>query len=135
MGRLDPDILARSEALCDRCLDVADALTKQNGHRRVIDQLVGSGTSVGANVFEADEAMSRADFTKCLCIAIKELSETRFWIRLIGRRGSLSPDRFDPLDSDLVSMKRVLGTMVARTRHPKPVLHSDPSSAHPSSEV
>jgi four helix bundle protein len=46
----------------------------------------GSGTSVGANIFEADEAMSRPDFCRMLGIVIKELNETRFWLRLVVAR-------------------------------------------------
>jgi four helix bundle protein len=51
-----------------------------------MDQIAASGTSVGANTFEADEAMSRKDFCKALGIANKELNETRFWLRLFVRR-------------------------------------------------
>jgi four helix bundle protein len=66
MGRLDPDIIERAERLVHRVVDVAEALAEQSRSRRVVDQLMGCGTSVGANVAEADEAQSRADFCRIL---------------------------------------------------------------------
>ncbi len=86
MGRLRLELLDRIEAFSHAVLDVVGLMDDQGVSRRIVDQLAASGTSVGANVFEADEAMSRKDFVKCLSIAAKELSETRYWLRLaIGR--------------------------------------------------
>lgn len=119
VARLKAEFLERVEALCDRSLQVAGALETRRVSKRVIDQLVGSGTSVGANVFEADEAMSRKDFVKCLCITVKELNETRFWIRLIGRQGWIKPDRLKGLEDEVLELKRILGTMIARSMKPR----------------
>lgn len=116
MGRLQQEFLERVEAFCDRVLDVAEALAGQNRSRRLVDQVVASGTSVGANVFEADEGMSRADFCKCLSIAIKDLNETRFWLRLIVRRGWLPAARVGPLESEGMELKQIMGAMLAKTR-------------------
>lgn len=71
MGRLKPEMLTRIDDFSDRVLDVVEVLEKQGRPRRVIEQLAGCGTSVGANLCEADEAMSRPDFVKTLCIVIK----------------------------------------------------------------
>ena len=46
-------------------------------------QLLRSGTSIGANISEAQQAQSRADFLSKLEIALKEASETKYWLRLI----------------------------------------------------
>lgn len=116
MGRLDEDLLNRAEQLCDRVLNVCDAIEKQGRSARIVSQMTGSGTAIGANLFEADEAMSRPDFVRCLAIANKELNETRFWIRLISRRSWLPNDRLESLEADLCGMKRVIGAMIARTK-------------------
>src|SRR5882724_7932311 len=76
MGRLRADTLLRVEEYSDRVLDVAAALEVKRRWPRIIDQLVGSGGSVGANAFEADQAMSAKDFMKCLGTVLKELNET-----------------------------------------------------------
>jgi four helix bundle protein len=116
MGRLRPETLERLEHFADRVLDVAEALQRQGRSDRLVEQLRASGTSAAANLFEADEAMSRKDFVKSLGIVNKELSETRFWLRLFGRQGWLKPDRLDPLIGETIELKTMFGAMIIRTR-------------------
>lgn len=116
MARLQESFLERIEAFCDRAVDVSDALAERRISVRVVDQVLASGTSVGANVYEADEAMSTADFIKCLCIATKELNEFRFWVRLAGRRGWVAAARLGPLEQEAGEIKKILGTMISRSK-------------------
>ncbi|MCC6970380.1 MAG: four helix bundle protein [Phycisphaerales bacterium] len=116
MGRLQPELLLRIESLAVRALDVVDALEAAAVSRRVLDQLTGCGTAVGANVFEADEALSRADFCKCIGIALKELSETLFWLRIIAHRRWIEPSRLDAIQAEAAELKRVLGAILSKTR-------------------
>ena len=116
MGRIKPDLLARVEAFSDRVLEVAEALSKRKLPPRLLGQIVAAGTSVGANLFEADEAMSRSDFCKCLAIAVKELNETRYWIRLAGRRGWIPSGRLSALEQECRELMLIFGTMISRTR-------------------
>lgn len=116
MGRLKPQLLERVESFADRVLDVVEALQRKRVNRRVLDQLTGCGTSVGANVFEADEAMSRPDFCKCLALSVKELSETRYWMRLSGRRGWVKPSQLSALQAESIELSRILGTIIIRSR-------------------
>lgn len=51
----------------------------------IIKQLIRSGTSIGANYFEADCAESRKDFIHKLSICKKEAKETKYWLRMIAR--------------------------------------------------
>ena len=53
-------------------------------------QLLRSGTSIGANVAEAEYAYSKPDFYAKICIALKEASETRYWLRLIKATGYIT---------------------------------------------
>ena len=53
--------------------------------QRLVDQLVGAGTSVGANYCEADDAVSKKDFRHKISICKKEARETKFFIRMIVR--------------------------------------------------
>jgi len=117
VARLSEELLERVEAVCDRVLDLAEALDKQRRPRRIVSQIIGSGTSVGANVFEADEAMTRPEFARCLAIAVRELNETRFWIRLVIRREWIPGDRLAALLDECDQLKRILGTIIARTRN------------------
>lgn len=54
-------------------------------------QILRSGTSIGANVEEAIGAYSKADFTHKMCIALKEVRETRYWLRLLLHSDLLDP--------------------------------------------
>jgi four helix bundle protein len=118
-GRVDRALLERVEAFADRVLNVAEEIERQGRSRRIIDQLIGSGTSVGANLFEADEAMSTKDFVRCFSIALKELNETRFWLRLLLRRGWIPEPRMDDLSSEADQLRRILSTTIARSKRPK----------------
>jgi four helix bundle protein len=51
----------------------------------VIDQVIRSSTSIGANYSEAQNAISRADFKNKIFIAKKEAAETRYWLKVVGR--------------------------------------------------
>jgi len=115
-GRLSADFLDRLLAYGDRVVALAERLARDRRPPRVIDQLIGSGTSPGAHVFEAHEAISRRDFRKDIGGAAKELSETSFWLRLIVRRQWLSAEQVEPLLKETNELLRILKTMRARTK-------------------
>lgn len=56
----------------------------------MVDQLARAGTSVGANIHEAQYAHSRADFIAKLEIALKEANETSYWLKLLAQTGRIS---------------------------------------------
>ena len=81
-------------------------------------QLARSGPSVGANVEEADGAISRAEKRRIFAIARREAQETRYWLKLL--RG-LWPDRF-PLAgelNDVDELIRILSAIIERLGTPK----------------
>lgn len=119
MARLQQAFLERVENFCDRCLDAAEAARKSRCPRPIYEQLIASCTSVGANAYEAAQAMSRKDFAKSLQIGVKEASETVFWLRLVGRRGWVAPTRLDSLLLEADELQRILGAIITKTRTPK----------------
>ena len=119
MRRLQSSLLERTKRFAHRMVDVAEALEEDGARRsrfRVIDQIVGCGTSVGANTREADEAISRPDFCKCCGTVLKELGECRFWIEFVGGRQWLPEKRLSDLRSESEELTRVFHVMVARVR-------------------
>lgn len=116
MGRLRESLLERSETFADRGLSFAQALQRRRVFGRVVDQVVGCFTSVGANVFEADEAMTRKDFCKSMAIAVKEVNEARYWIRRAKANKWTSENRLVPLEAEALELKKVLGAIVLNTR-------------------
>ena len=71
-------------------------------------QLLRSGTSIGANVAEAQQAQSKADFVSKLSIALKETTETKYWIRLMSATGYLSEQEYRSVFSDCVELEKML---------------------------
>ncbi|WP_199304042.1 MULTISPECIES: four helix bundle protein [Cyanophyceae] len=70
-----------------RIVKLCQVLSRAAGvNQPLIKQLIRPGTSIGANVEEAQPAQSRADFIHKMQIALKELRETRYWLRLLGQR-------------------------------------------------
>ena len=67
-------------------------------------------------MFEAHEAMSKADFTKCLSIAAKELHETVFWLRVMEKRKYIETSRLIPLMDETKELLAIVKTLIARTR-------------------
>ena len=78
------DIAARLVALAVRVVKIVDALPDTLAGRHVAGQLLRSGTSPGANYEEARGAESRRDFVHKVGIALKEIHETRYWLRVVA---------------------------------------------------
>ena len=84
------------------------------------DQVLRSGTSIGANISEAIDAFSRADFHYKLTIALKECSETKYWLELLHEAELISDIMFDSMYTDLVSIYYLLtSTCKKLQRHPQ----------------
>lgn len=71
-------------------------------------QLLRSGTSIGANIAEAQHAQSRADFLSKLNIALKEASETEYWLRLLHATDYLTISEFESIYADCDELIRIL---------------------------
>ena len=131
MSRFRPPTIERVDDFTHRVVDVAEEIEHAGRSRRVVDQLVGCGTSVGANLSEADEALSRADFCKTLGIIVKELNECRYWLRFVARRGWIRPSRLDPLQQEASELKSIFGSMLLRTRRRGLTPKSAPQTSPP----
>lgn len=81
-------------------------LLESNRKFVVANQLLKSGTSIGANIHEAQNAESRADFIHKVKIAAKEIEETKYWLLLCERSGSY------PFDESLKIKINELGLIV-----------------------
>jgi four helix bundle protein len=74
-----------------RILKLHRFLVRENKEYILSKQILRSGTSVGANIEEANQAQSKADFIHKLSIALKEVSETNYWLRLLRDGEILEP--------------------------------------------
>lgn len=75
----------------------------------IADQILRSGTSVGANVTESNYAASNADFINKLKIAEKEASETAYWLRVLRASETIDEKQFDSLFADIDELQKLIG--------------------------
>lgn len=116
-----------SERLWDfaaRVGKIVDALPESRLGRHVAGQLVRCGTSAAPNYDESGAAESREDFVHKLSVALKELRETRGWLRFIVKAELLSAAKMSDAIDEAEQLCRILGKSVltAKTPRPKPVL-------------
>lgn len=74
----------------------------------MIDQLARAGTSVGANIHEAQYAHSKADFIAKLEIALKESNETSFWLKLLFETGRIDEINYQNAEKMCGNIRRLL---------------------------
>ena len=80
-------------------------------------QLLRSGTSIGANVAEAQQAQSRADFISKLNIALKEAVETNYWLRLLHASEYLTESEFSSVIADCRELEKMLTSIIKTSRN------------------
>ena len=79
-------------------------------------QLLRAGTSIGANVAEAQQAQSRPDFIAKLCIALKEAGETNYWLRLLRATDDLTENEYQSIIADCAEVEKLLTSIIKSTK-------------------
>ena len=74
----------------------------------ISNQLSRSGTSIGANIHEAQYAHGKADFISKLEIALKECSETEYWLEILYKTGKIDESNFKTLKNDAGTIRKIL---------------------------
>ena len=82
----------------------------------VADQILRSGTSIGANVEEATGGFSKKEFAAKIGIAYKEARETRYWLRILNAGGCLEEKLFNSLLFDCEELIKILSSIQMTTR-------------------
>ncbi|MEZ7843149.1 MAG: four helix bundle protein [Opitutales bacterium] len=114
---MSPDIQTRSFDFAVRVVRMCAELDKSAGVSRTLsNQVLRSGTSIGANIEEAQAGQSKADFISKMSIACKEARETLYWIRLFAATETLSAEKLAALQSEANEIVAILTTIVKRSR-------------------
>jgi len=110
-------IVDKSLIFAEKILNIYFFLREKN-HYRLADQIVGSGTSIGANVVEAQAAQSKNDFISKISIASKEARETAYWIKLLNRKELIQnhPD-FNYLQSEIEEINKILTSILISSKN------------------
>ena len=112
-------ILEKSYAFGLRTIKLYMHLRKQKVERELLLQLLRSGTSVGANIEEAEGAQSKSDFIHKISIAYKEARETSYWLRLLSDAGLLENKLSQSFLSDIDQLKKILASILKTSKNNK----------------
>lgn len=122
MGAIDDagavrDLPSRTFEFARRVVKLCASLDATPGISRTLaNQLLRSGTSIGANVEEGQASQSRADFTSKYSIACKEARETLYWLRLLAAAQIVPEKRLTPLIDESNQLVSILTAIVKKTR-------------------
>ncbi len=112
----------KDDKLSNRSIDFAVSiidlvkLLKSQKESIISNQIGRSGTSIGANIREAQYAHGKADFISKLQIALKEANETGYWLELLYKTKYIDETTFKKLNSDCVSIRAMLVSSINTTR-------------------
>lgn len=111
------DLQERTFAFATNIITLCRSLDQAPGVSRTLaNQLLRSGTSIGANVEEAQGSQSRADFIAKSYIACKEARETHYWLRLLVSSGIAPKERVSDLTDEANQLVAILTTIVKNAR-------------------
>jgi four helix bundle protein len=108
------DLVERVALFGERIVRFSKRIPHSPTNNRLIDQLVGAGTSTGANYCEANEAVSQKDFKTTLGRCLKEGKETKFFLRMVVASEPQLADEARPLYREAHELLRIFGAMRKR---------------------
>lgn len=91
-----------------RIVNLRKFLVREKNEYILSKQLMRSGTSIGANVSEAQREQSKADFVSKMSIALKEANETNYWLKLLYRTDYIDEKQFGSMVGDLDEIISIL---------------------------
>ncbi len=109
-------IVDKSKAFAIRIIKLYQYLTNEKKEFVLSKQLLRSGTSIGANIKEASRAQSKPDFISKNSIALKEASETEYWLELLHETNYITDKQFESLYNDNVELIKVITSIIKTTK-------------------
>ncbi len=107
----------RSKAFAKDIVFLCRKLKENRIESALINQLLRSGTSVGANVHEAQYAQGTKDFISKFEIALKECNESEYWLELLFETDSISKDDFKAFQNNCIELRRMLVSSVTTLKN------------------
>jgi len=106
----------KSKKFAVRIIKLYQYLSEEKREYVMSKQLLRSGTSIGANVYEALQGQSKADFTAKMSIALKEVSETEYWLEILHETDYLSENEYRSIQRDCSEVAKLLTSIVKTSR-------------------
>jgi four helix bundle protein len=112
----DNVIKTKSYLFAVRIVNLYKFLTEEKKEFVMSKQLLRSGTSIGANVREAEQAESKADFIHKLSIALKEANETEYWLDLLQETKFLNNSEYIGIQIDIKELLKLLTSIIKASK-------------------
>lgn len=106
----------KSKAFAKEIVLLCRRLKQNNVESALVNQLLRAGTSVGANIHEAQYAQGTKDFISKLEIALKECNESEYWIDLLYEVGNISKEEADKISNNCIELRRMLVSSVTKLK-------------------
>jgi four helix bundle protein len=110
-------LLEKSYSFALRMVKLFQFLAAEKKEFVLSKQVLCAGTSIGANIEEANQAESKADFIHKLCIANKEAFETNYWLRLLRDSDILTEKQAESLINDCEELQKLLTSSIKTSRN------------------
>ena len=110
----------KSFAFAVRIVNLHRHFVKEKQEYILSKQLLRCGTSIGANIAEAQQAQSRADFISKMSIALKEAVETDYWLRLLHSTSYFSDAEFSSIIEDCQEIEKMLTAILKSSKDSAP---------------
>ena len=98
-----------------RIVNLYRYLTEEKKEVVLSKQLLRSGTSIGANVAEAERGQTKPDFNAKMNVALKEANETYYWLRLLYKTGYINEKEFESIKEDTKEIIAILMSICKKT--------------------
>ncbi len=108
----DSILRTRSKEFAKNIVFLCRELKHHGIEAALLNQLLRSGTSVGANIHEAQYAQGTKDFISKFEIALKECNESEYWLELLFEVNSISKEDFETFKKDCIELRRMLVSSV-----------------------
>ena len=105
----------KSKSFALKIINLVQLLNKNNQFV-LANQILRSGTSIGANIAESEYASSKADFANKLQIAQKEAGETKYWLSLLVESEIISLEIYNELTKDVLELIRILAKSIKTSK-------------------
>ena len=113
---MDNIIVSKSFSFAIRIVKLYKYLCDEKKEYVLSKRLLRSGTSIGTNINEAQEAQSKNDFISKLSISLKEARESKYWIELLKETDFLTIKEADSLLENLTEILKLLTSIIKTTR-------------------
>ena len=108
----ESNLRSKSKEFAKNVVFLCRKLRENHVESSLYNQLLRSGTSVGANVHEAQYAQGTKDFISKFEIALKECNESEYWLELLCETNCISKDEYDSFRKDCIDLRRMLVSSV-----------------------